>query len=117
MSTTKVIENENSFGSRLRKLRGDLSQMEFSKKIGVKQSSYHNWEREIKEPSYSVIKPICEICKCSPLWLLGIEETTITITKGIDINHKLDSLKHNATETSKSIETLLSSIQKLEGAL
>jgi len=117
VTTTKVIKNENSFGDRLRTLRGDLSLMEFSKKIGVTQSSYHNWERGLKEPSYSVIKPICKICNCSPLWLLGIEEKTAAITKGIDLNHKIDLLKKNATEASTCINRLLKDIQKLEGAL
>ena len=106
-----------TFSEKLLELRGDLSQLEFARKIGVKQSSYNYWERGIKEPSYSIIKPICEACKCSPSWLLGMEETTKEITKTIDLNHKLDLLKQNAIETTSCVERLLSTIKKVEDAL
>lgn len=40
--------------SRLRDLRGALSQTEFARKIGVKQTSYSGWESGAKVPAATV---------------------------------------------------------------
>lgn len=65
---------KKSFCEKLRELRGNNSQQEFAKRIGVPQTSYSAWERGVKEPSFSAIKKLCEVCAIPPEWLLGIDD-------------------------------------------
>jgi transcriptional regulator with XRE-family HTH domain len=56
----------------LRELRGSLSQTEFARKIGVKQTSYSGWESGAKVPAASVIAQIATTLGVSADWVLGI---------------------------------------------
>lgn len=59
----------------LRSLRGSLSQTDFSNKIGVKQTTYSNWELGKKEPDLKTIGRIAEFFKVSADQLLGFSNT------------------------------------------
>lgn len=63
---------KNSLGERLRELRASLSQAEFARKIGVKQTTYSSWERGIKEPSYETLGCVSRQFGVSTDWLLGL---------------------------------------------
>lgn len=65
---------KTKFLSRLRELRGTMSQEQFSNLIGAKQTSYSSWERGIKEPSISVLLKIASTMGVSSDWLLGLSE-------------------------------------------
>lgn len=58
----------------MRDIRGDLSQSEFSGKIGVKQTTYSSWERNVKEPSYEIVGRIVRQFGVSADWLLGFSD-------------------------------------------
>lgn len=60
--------------ARLQELRGPLSQVEFSRKIGTKQTTYSSWERGIKEPPLSTIEALSRQFGVSTDWLLGISD-------------------------------------------
>lgn len=65
---------KNSLGSRLRELRGVSSQSEFSRKIGVKQTSYSCWESDLKVPAATVIAKISSTLGVSSDWILGVTD-------------------------------------------
>lgn len=65
---------KNKFGCRLRLLRGDATQREFTREFSVKQTTYSSWERGLKEPP---IEKVCEIALrfgVSIDWLFGITD-------------------------------------------
>jgi transcriptional regulator with XRE-family HTH domain len=106
-----------TFSHKLRELRGTMSQTEFCTKIGCKQTSYSGWETGDREPSASAVALICNGCGVTADWLLGIDAQAVTPRKEKDLNAKINVLRHDALEASNSIEKLLVSIKKLEGAL
>ncbi|MBQ8444110.1 MAG: helix-turn-helix transcriptional regulator [Clostridia bacterium] len=61
---------------RLRELRKGLgvSQTEVAKAVGISASAYSNYEQGIREPSYEILKKLCEYYNVSADYLLGIEE-------------------------------------------
>jgi transcriptional regulator with XRE-family HTH domain len=58
---------------RLRKLKGKMTLAEFSRLVGIGQSTLHNYlaGREMK---LKMLKKICDATGCSPAWLLGYGE-------------------------------------------
>lgn len=63
---------QKSFGGRLEHLRGDRSQREFARQIGVPLNTYTNWVREIRTPTIDALKGICTQLNVSADWLLGL---------------------------------------------
>ena len=63
---------KKSFGDRLEELRGDLSQRDFAKKIGVPLTSYTNWVLGVSQPKFESIYAICSKLGVSADWLLGL---------------------------------------------
>ena len=64
----------NLFRSRLRELRGDVSQEDFALKIGTKQTTLSNWERGFREPNFNGLVLISTSCEVSADWLLGLSD-------------------------------------------
>ena len=64
----------NLFRSRLRELRGDVSQEDFALKIGTKQTTLSNWERGFREPNFNGLALISTSCEVSADWLLGLSD-------------------------------------------
>ena len=64
----------NLFRSRLRELRGDVSQEDFARKIGTKQTTLSNWERGFREPNFNGLALISTSCDVSSDWLLGLSD-------------------------------------------
>ena len=69
-----MLKNEKTFSTRLRALRGDVSQSAFAKSIGIKQTSLSAHERGRMEPSASIIQTICVNARVSADWLLGLSD-------------------------------------------
>ena len=65
---------ETSIGTRLRELRGPQSQTTFSRKIGIKQTTYCAWESDRKIPAANAIGKVCSTLGVSSDWLLGISQ-------------------------------------------
>lgn len=63
---------QKSFGGRLEHLRGERSQREFARQIGVPLNTYTNWVREIRTPTIDALKGICTQLNVSADWLLGL---------------------------------------------
>ena len=63
---------KKSFSERLEHLRGDRSQREFARQIGVPLNTYTNWVREIRTPTIDALKGICTQLNVSADWLLGL---------------------------------------------
>jgi DNA-binding XRE family transcriptional regulator len=63
---------KKTFGERLEELRGDLSQRDFAKKIGVPLTSYTNWVLGVSQPKFENIYAICSSLGVSADWLLGL---------------------------------------------
>ena len=75
----------NILSDRLRELRGDVSQNEFARKIGVKQQSYNLWEAGKTDPSSSSLRLIATICNVTSDWLLGLSENRQGVEKGFTV--------------------------------
>lgn len=59
---------------RLRQVRGELTQAEFGKKIGVTQGAVQKYEKGINYPNYVILKNIADYGSVSMEWLLRGEE-------------------------------------------
>ena len=57
-------------GERLRQVRGNKSQVEFGRIIGISQSSVGVYEGESRLPDSKVLTSICNAFEISPAWLL-----------------------------------------------
>lgn len=62
---------KKEFCDRLKALRGGMSQTEFAKKIGTKQTTYSGWETGMREPDLTTLCVIAETMGTSPNELLG----------------------------------------------
>lgn len=69
---------KKTFGERLEELRGDLSQRDFAKKIGVPLTSYTNWVLGVSQPKFENIYAICSSLGVSADWLLGLSGGSAT---------------------------------------
>ena len=76
VSSTYVVDvntnHRDVFGvpSRLRQLRGEMSQTEFARRTGIKQSAYSNYERGAREISLSTAHRIAQALSVDLAWLL-----------------------------------------------
>lgn len=69
----KVEEKKNLFSVRLKELRLQygFSQEELAKRIGIKQSSYSDWENGKCKPNYVGLEKIADFFGVSLDWLVG----------------------------------------------
>ena len=63
------------FSVRLKELRlkKGLTQTELGEKVGVKQSTFTNWENGKREPNFETIIKIADLLEVSLDWLFGRE--------------------------------------------
>ena len=113
---------------RLRELRGNLSQSEFSKKIGVSQTSYSGWETAGKDPVSSAIELIARACHVSSDWLLGLTDdpTPRKSSGGVHINgvshsvvngHAVNSSISNGGGKDDSLAARVAALEKTVGKI
>jgi len=67
---------ECKIANRIYELRkeANISQKVLAKQVGVTQKAIDFWEKGINEPKASYIIGLCNALKCSPSYLLGIED-------------------------------------------
>lgn len=114
---------------RLRELRGNVSQAEFSKKYGVSQVAYGRWELGKREPGIDEILKICETERVSSDWLLGLTDTrtpcaeTATATNGsaaatgnarATVNHAPPSSPSTSPDASRYLSIIESQQRVIE---
>ena len=63
----------SEFSDKLRQLRGDSSQAEMARQLGMKQPQWARYESGASSPSIEVLANICRVHCVSADWLLGIE--------------------------------------------
>ncbi|WP_247930726.1 helix-turn-helix domain-containing protein [Streptococcus mitis] len=63
------------FSERLKELRlkKGLTQTELGEKVGVKQSTFTNWEKGKREPSFENLIKLADLLEVSLDWLFGRE--------------------------------------------
>lgn len=97
-----------------------LSQIEFSKLIGVRQASWSEYERGSKKPSFDVLVTLTEKLKVNTVWLLSgsgsmfldsnkveeIKESLPTYNKKSDPAELVELMKIN----NKLLEELLKKV-------
>lgn len=93
-------------GARLRQLRGTLSQSEFARKIGVKQTSYSGWESELKVPAATVIAQIATTIGVSADWILGVTDDRDAPIGGAVEAERVSVLRENNENLRCEIERL-----------
>ena len=69
-STTYIRRGVEGVPSRLRALRGDMSQIRFAERTGITQSAYSNYERGARELPLSAASHIAEVLSIDLAWLL-----------------------------------------------
>ncbi|MDR1320943.1 MAG: helix-turn-helix domain-containing protein [Gracilibacteraceae bacterium] len=60
------------FGKRLHELRGDLSQVEFAKHLGVTAATIGYYENSERLPDAETLRKICMACDCTSDYLIGL---------------------------------------------
>lgn len=70
-----LMKTSNVFPQRLKELRlkKGLTQTELGEKVGVKQSTFTNWENGKREPNFETIIKIADLFEVSVDWLFGRE--------------------------------------------
>ncbi len=77
------------FSEKLESLRGDLTQREFAKRLGIPLTTYTNWVAGIRSPSAEAVMSICTQMGVSADWLLGLTDKA----RNSEAQEKLESLK------------------------
>jgi len=62
-----------SFSDRLRQLRGNRTQADMARFVGLKQPHYARYESGVTTPGIDVLIRFCQILNVSSDWLLGLE--------------------------------------------
>lgn len=96
---------------RLRELRGDLSQAEFCRKIGVPQTSYSGWEGGSKSPSANVIVQISNEIGVSADYLLGLSDNR----KGVMVNVPSPEVLAEIAELKEEVARLNAELTRVNG--
>lgn len=73
------------FSTNLRKVRGERTQAEFSKELGIAITSLSAYERNAKNPSLAVAINVAQKCGVSLDWLCGIEVRNVDLGDAIRI--------------------------------
>ena len=70
-----LMKTSNVFPQRLKELRlkKGLTQTELGEKVGVKQSTFTNWENGKREPNFETIIKLADLLEVSLDWLFGRE--------------------------------------------
>lgn len=63
---------KKSFADRIESLRGNKTQKEFAKQLGVPLNTYTNWTRGITKPTCDALITACTVLGVSADWLLGL---------------------------------------------
>lgn len=100
-----------------RKRAGYTSQQDFARVISIPQQTYASYESGRCFPKEEILCKIGVTLNVSIDSLLGLTEFTTKSKDKMSLNAKINCLKKNASEASESVERLLESINKLEGAL
>lgn len=89
-------------GQRLKELRKNLSQKEFSEKIGVPLVTYQKYDSGERMPPGAVLSRVAEICGKTVDYLLGREPLQMVISDAKELylaeKKSLDDLKKKAEE-------------------
>lgn len=101
---------------RLRELRGSLSQCDFARKIGVKQTSYSSWERGVKDPAAQTVAQISSTFGVSADWLLGLSDNREG-SSSASVSPNLARLKDAATIVLTRSEDLERAVKELKEML
>lgn len=72
---SELMKTSNIFPQRLKELRlkKGLTQTELGKKLGVKQSTFTNWENGKREPNFETLIKLADLLEVSVDWLFGRE--------------------------------------------
>ena len=65
------------FCERLRELRGEKSQADVARLLGVKQQNWARWENGVVFPGAETIHHICTTFHVSSDWLLGLSQAAL----------------------------------------
>ena len=108
-----MSKNLTKFAERLRMLRGTRSQMEMAAFVGsVTQAAWAQWEMGVRQPKLDVFAHLCKRLGVKADWLLGMDDTPQPAQPSID--EQLALLKAQLGETSKSMESIMAQISRLE---
>lgn len=100
---------------RIRRVRLDITQAEFSDKIGVNRVTINKWERGTAKPQHDeLVKIIKSLPQIDVRWLLtgegnmivfkGSKELAETKNKMLDLYRRIDVLRDQNFEYEKSIQ-------------
>ena len=59
---------------RLRQLRGESSQVEMARQLGIQRTQWIKYENGETAPGAEIIARICRVHACSADWLLGLDD-------------------------------------------
>lgn len=86
---------------RLRELRGDRSQKDVARALGMTQPTYSRYEKGDREPDLSTLRILASYFGVTTDWLLGLRETRNGNPRAEDAERKLSALKKGLTELLK----------------
>lgn len=111
------------FSSRLRELRGCENQKNFAKTIGLKQTTYSNYESGTREPGLQIVGEVATHFGVSADWLLGLTDgpapgVSLTATgSSVAANHSTVSTGGLDAEERSRLLGIIESQQSVIAAL
>ena len=98
----------SKMGNRIRELRTSksLSQEQLADKLGVTKQAISQMERGVRKPSMEMLDALCDFFNVSADYLRGMEDVTIRLVDGDDIQ-KLDGECHHINPETEQIAQII----------
>lgn len=104
--------------SRIRAIQGDLSTIEFARRIKMTQQTVDLYLKGLRKPSLEFLYNVCSAFDVSSDEILGLKPFTTNVDlSSRTILSRLADLKRNADQTEKSLNNLLVSLAKLHESI
>lgn len=82
VSLKKYRCDMNILGNRLKELRGETSQSEMARQLGMARPQWIRYENGDSLPGADILERICRVHACSADWLLGLKDHDGTVRAG-----------------------------------
>lgn len=98
----------SKMGNRIRELRTSksLSQEQLADKLGVTKQAISQMERGVRKPSMEMLDALCDFFNVSADYLRGMEDVTIRLVDGDDIQKLDGECHHTNPETERIAQTI-----------
>ena len=112
-----MMFSRQTISSRLRELRGPVSQAEIAKSIGIAQQGWARYEKGKAMPGAEAIHQICDKLGVSADWLLGLSDTKRCRSSAQSVTSNVAQLRQAASQVCDKSDELMGVVEHLKSIL